>query len=172
MGASREATYSAVAEPAVLAGASILNDIAAALDAQHRGPRGDLSPLGPRGLGAARRVIVTTEEIVDEEVIRNQPCRTMIPFYVVDAVCEVPHGAHPTLMPYLYFFDEDHIGEWLDVSQTTAGTADYFEKYVYSVNCFEAYLERVGGSPKLNYLKQVEQLRAPMHTPWLKTKKG
>lgn len=121
---------------------------------------------------AARRVIVTTEEIVDEEVIRNQPCRTMIPFYVVDAVCEVPHGAHPTLMPYLYFFDEDHIGEWLDVSQTTAGTADYFEKYVYSVNSFEEYLERVGGSPKLNYLKQVEQLRAPMHTPWLKTKKG
>ena len=58
---------------------------------------------------AARRVIITTEEIVEEAVIRNEPSRTMIPFYVVDAVCEVPHGAHPTLMPYLYFFDEDHM---------------------------------------------------------------
>ena len=120
---------------------------------------------------AARRVIVTTEEIVEEEVIRNQPCRTMIPFYVVDAVCEVPHGAHPTLMPYLYFFDEDHIGEWLDRSQTPEGTAAYFEQYVYGVENFDAYLELAGGIKQLNYLKQVEQLRAPLHAPWLKVKK-
>ena len=121
---------------------------------------------------AARRVIVTTEEIVDEEVIRNQPCRTVIPFYVVDAVCEVPHGAHPTLMPYLYFFDEEHIGEWLDLSQTPEGTTAYFEKYVFGVTCFDEYLELVGGLQKLHYLKQVEQLKAPMRAPWLKTKKG
>jgi glutaconate CoA-transferase, subunit A len=119
---------------------------------------------------AARRVIITTEEIVEEEVIRNQPCRTMIPFYVVDAVCEVPHGAHPTLMPYLYFFDEDHIGEWLDRSQTPEGVAAYLEKYVYGVEDFDAYLELTGGIKQLNYLKQVEQLHAPMHAPWLKKK--
>jgi 3-oxoacid CoA-transferase subunit A/glutaconate CoA-transferase subunit A len=121
---------------------------------------------------AARRVIVTAEEVVDEEVIRNQPCRTMIPFYVVDAVCEVPHGAHPTLMPYLYFFDEEHIAEWLEVSQTPEGSATYFEKYVFGVCCFEEYLELVGGIQKLHYLKQVEQLKAPMRAPWLKAKKG
>ena len=108
---------------------------------------------------AARRVIITTEEIVEEEVIRNQPCRTVIPFYVVDAVCEVPHGAHPTLMPYLYFFDEEHIGEWLDRSQTPEGTAAYFEKYVYGVEDFDEYLELAGGIKQLNYLKQVEQLQ-------------
>jgi 3-oxoacid CoA-transferase subunit A/glutaconate CoA-transferase subunit A len=121
---------------------------------------------------AARRVIVTAEEVVDEEVIRNQPCRTVIPFYVVDAVCEVPHGAHPTLMPYLYFFDEEHIAEWLEVSQTPEGIATYFEKYVFGVSCFEEYLELVGGIRKLHYLKQVEQLKAPMRAPWLKAKKG
>ena len=121
---------------------------------------------------AARRVIVTTEEIVEEDVIRSQPCRTVIPFYVVDAVCEVSHGAHPTLMPYLYFFDEEHIGEWLDVSQTCEGAQAYFEKYVFGVSDFEEYLERVGGVRKLDYLKQVEHLRAPMRAPWLKGKKG
>jgi acyl CoA:acetate/3-ketoacid CoA transferase alpha subunit len=120
---------------------------------------------------AARRVIITTEEIVEEEVIRNQPCRTMIPFYVVDAVCEVPHGAHPTLMPYHYFFDEEHIAEWLDVARTPEGTSAYFEKYVYGVNEFEDYLELVGGLRKLDYLKQVEQLKTPMRAPWLKGKK-
>ena len=121
---------------------------------------------------AARRVIVTAEEIVDEDVIRSQPHHTVIPFYVVDAVCEVPHGAHPTLMPYLYFFDEEHISEWLDLAQTPEGVAEYFEKYVYGVNDFDEYLERAGGIARLHYLRQVEQLKAPMHAPWLKTKKG
>ena len=121
---------------------------------------------------AARRVIVTAEEIVEEDVIRSQPHRTVIPFYVVDAVCEVQHGAHPTLMPYLYFFDEEHIGEWLDLARTPEGAAKYFEKYVYGVNDFDEYLERAGGIARLHYLRQVEQLKAPMHAPWLKTKKG
>lgn len=35
---------------------------------------------------------MTTEEVVDTEVIRAHPWRTVIPRYVVDAVCEVPHG--------------------------------------------------------------------------------
>jgi 3-oxoacid CoA-transferase subunit A/glutaconate CoA-transferase subunit A len=117
---------------------------------------------------AARRVIVTTEEIVDTEVIRAEPCRTVIPFYVVDAVCEVPYGAHPTRMPYLYFFDEEHIGEWLDLSQTPAGTQAYFEKYVFGVCGFEEYLDLAGGVRKLNYLKRVEQFKEPMRAPWLK----
>lgn len=121
---------------------------------------------------AARRVIITAEEVVDEAIIRSQPCRTVIPFYVVDAVCEVPHGAHPTLMPYLYFFDEEHIGEWLELSQTPEGAAAYFDKYVFGVCCFEEYLERIGGIRKMHYLKQVEQLKAPLRAPWLKTRKG
>jgi acyl CoA:acetate/3-ketoacid CoA transferase alpha subunit len=119
---------------------------------------------------AARRVIVTTEEIVDSQYIRSEPCRTAIPFYVVDAVCEVPYGAHPTLMPYRYFFDEDHIGEWLALSRTVAGAEKYLEKYVRGVPCFEDYLELVGGIQKLNYLKRVEQLREPLSAPWIKSK--
>ena len=67
---------------------------------------------------AARRLIVTSEEVVDEDVIRSHPWRTVIPYYLVDAVVQVPHGAHPTLMPTRYYFDEVHIGEWLRLSRT------------------------------------------------------
>jgi len=119
---------------------------------------------------AARRVIITTEEIVDPEQIRAEPWRTVIPFYLVDAVCEVPFGAHPTQMPYLYFFDEEHIGEWLDLSRTPEGTKAYFEKYVFGPRDFEQYLDQAGGVRKLNYLKQVEQFKAPMKAPWLNKK--
>lgn len=111
---------------------------------------------------AARRVIVTTEEIIDEDVIRRQPDRTVIPFFLVDAVCEVPYGAHPALMPYLYYFDEAHIREWLAMSKTEEGAKEYLDRYVFGIPDFEAYLELVGGVRKLNRLKQVEQLRAPI----------
>ena len=117
---------------------------------------------------AARRVIVTAEEIVDSDVIRDQPDRTVIPFYVVDAVCEVPYGAHPTQMPYRYFFDEEHIAEWLAAAETPEGAAAYFDQYVFGVRDFQGYLERVGGAEKLEYLKQVMQFKAPMKAPWMK----
>ena len=115
----------------------------------------------------ARRVIVTTEEIVANDLIRAEPWHTVIPFYVVDAVCEVPYGAHPCQMPYLYFFDEEHIGEWLRLSRTPEGTEAYFAHYVFGVEDFDAYLQLVGGVRKLSYLKRVERLQERMQAPWL-----
>ena len=103
-------------------------------------------------------------------MLRAEPWRTVIPFYVVDAVCEVPYGAHPTQMPYLYFFDEEHIGEWLQLSETPEGVDAYLKKYVFGVSDFEEYLERIGGIRKMNFLKQVMRFQAPMKAPWLKNK--
>ncbi len=120
---------------------------------------------------AARRMIITTEKIVDEDVIRSQPWRTLIPYYLVDAVIEVPCGAHPTLMPDLYYFDEAHIGEWLRLSKTDEGAAEYFARYVYGVENFGEYLGLIGGQEQLEYLRQVEHLEAPLHAPWLEEKR-
>lgn len=119
---------------------------------------------------AARRVIITTEEIIDTEKIRRKPYQTAIPFFVVDAVCEVPYGAHPTEMPYLYFFDEEHIGEWLELSRTPEGCKSYFDKYVYGTEDFSGYLELVGGLKKMEYLTEVEHFHQPMRAPWLHKK--
>jgi glutaconate CoA-transferase subunit A len=118
---------------------------------------------------ASRRVIITTEKIVSIEEIRDDPCRTVIPFYVVDAVCEVPFGAHPTQMPYLYFFDEEHISEWLELSKTPEGVQAYFESFVFGVSDFEEYLNIIGGEAKLDRLRQIEHFQAPMVVPWSKS---
>jgi len=120
---------------------------------------------------AARRLIVTTEKIVDEEMIRRRPWDTFIPYYLVDAVIEVPYGAHPTLMPDLYYFDEAHIGEWLRLSKTNEGVADYFDKYVYGVEGFAEYLELIGGEERMEVLRQVEHLETPLSAPWMEEKK-
>jgi len=115
---------------------------------------------------AARKLIITTEEIIDEEKVRNEPWRTVIPFYLVDAVVKVPYGSHPGNMPYLYYSDEEHMAEWLKLSQTDEGTKEYFEKYVYGVENFDEYLHLIGGPEKLNYLRRVEELKAPLKAPW------
>jgi 3-oxoacid CoA-transferase subunit A/glutaconate CoA-transferase subunit A len=120
---------------------------------------------------AARRLIVTTEEIIDSEAIRESPQDTVIPYYAVDAVVEVPYGAHPALMPGRYYFDEQHIGEWLKLSKTEEGVSEYFDRYVHAVETFGDYLELVGGAEQLEYLRQVEHMEAPLEAPWLEEKR-
>jgi len=116
----------------------------------------------------ARRLIITTEEIIDNEEIRAKPWKTTIPFLVVDAVCKIPYGSHPCQMPYQYFFDEEHIGEWLELSKTAEGVKEYFDKYVFGVADFDEYLKLIGGMPRIEQLKRIEHMKEPMTAPWLK----
>jgi acyl CoA:acetate/3-ketoacid CoA transferase alpha subunit len=116
----------------------------------------------------ARRLIITTEEIVDNELIRREPWKTVIPFFVVDAVVEVPFGSHPCEMPGMYYYDEEHIAQWLSLSKTDEGVSEYLNKYIFSVDNFDDYLQLCGGVKKLNYLKRREFLREPMTAPWRK----
>ncbi|MFH1650574.1 MAG: CoA-transferase [Chloroflexota bacterium] len=116
----------------------------------------------------ARRLIITTEEIVDNEDIRREPWRTVIPFFVVDAVVEAPYGSHPCEMPGVYYYDEEHIAEWLQLSRTEKGAEDYLRKYVYGVADFEEYLALCAGVKRRQYLKRREFLREPMTAPWRK----
>jgi acyl CoA:acetate/3-ketoacid CoA transferase alpha subunit len=116
----------------------------------------------------ARKLILTTEEIIDNEAIRKEPWKTAIPFLVVDAVVEIPYGSHPCEMPGIYYYDEEHIAEWLNLSQTQQGVDRYFDKYVFGVDSFTDYIELCGGKKKLDYLKRREFLKEPMVAPWRK----
>jgi hypothetical protein len=115
---------------------------------------------------AAKRLIITTEKIVDEEEIRGSPDRTVIPHFFVDAVCSVPYASHPGNMPGLYYSDEEHMAEWLRLSRTEEGVEEYMGKYVHSVEDFAEYVELVGGREKMEYLRRLEALEVPLVAPW------
>jgi len=117
---------------------------------------------------AAKRLVVTTERIVPTERIRREPWRTVIPYLYVDAVVEVPYGSHPCNMPGRYYFDEEHLAEYLSLTRTEEGTREYFERYVYGVEDFEEYLRRVGGKRKLRRLEELERGRGTFSYPWRK----
>jgi len=121
---------------------------------------------------SARRLIITTEEIIDEEAIRDKPQNTLIPGFFVDAVCEVKYGAHPSNLPGHYYSDEEAISEWLDLSKTPEGLNQWLEKYVFGVQDFAEYIEKIGGETKMRYLRDLEHYRADLHAPWLDRKLG
>jgi 3-oxoacid CoA-transferase subunit A/glutaconate CoA-transferase subunit A len=60
-------------------------------------------------------------------------------------------------MPLQYFYDEEHISEWLNISKTDEGVQEYLDKYVFSVDSFDQYLRLVGGQKKLKRLQRMEK---------------
>lgn len=107
---------------------------------------------------AAKRLIITTERIISNDDIRRQPERTIIPYYYVDAVIEVPYGAYPCNMPYEYFSDEEHLRDWLEAEKTEEGLLDFLNKYIHGTSNFYEYLQLCGGMEKIKKLRNLELL--------------
>ena len=101
---------------------------------------------------ACKSLIVSTEEIIDNEEIRHHPDRTIIPYYLVDAVVEAPFASHPGEMCYVHRRDEDQIREWVKAAETPETTQQYLDQYIYGVKNHQEYLERIGWE-RLNSLR-------------------
>lgn len=107
---------------------------------------------------ASQRLIITCERLIPEDEIRRDPTRTVIPFFSVDAVCEVPYGSYPGNMPYEYFSDEDHLRRWLAVERDPAEYQRFLDEHIFGVTDFAEYLQRCGGLPRMQQLRQQEFL--------------
>jgi glutaconate CoA-transferase subunit A len=93
---------------------------------------------------AARRVIVTAEEIVDPEVIRSDPNRTLIPGMIVHAVCHVPFCCHPSYAQGYYDRDNDFYLEWDRISADADALSAWLDEWVYGVHDRTEYWEKLG----------------------------
>ncbi|MFZ3069846.1 MAG: CoA-transferase [Anaerolineaceae bacterium] len=111
---------------------------------------------------AARHVILTAEEIVDESVIRSDPNRTLIPSLVVDAVCHVPYCSHPSYTQGYYDRDNDFYLKWEEMSKDEAGVKAYLDEWVFGVRDRAEYWEKLG-SEVHQRLKPGERLSAPVN---------
>lgn len=93
---------------------------------------------------AAKRVILTAEEIVDESVIRSDPNRTLIPGFLVSAVCHVPFACHPSYAQGYYDRDNEFYLKWDKISETREGVEAWLEEWVYGVKDREEYRQKLG----------------------------
>ena len=97
---------------------------------------------------ASKKVIISTEEIVDTEEIKRDPARTSIPYYAVDAVVHTPFGAYPGEMQGRYASDVGHVIEV--VGATMRGwIPQYLDKYVYGVASHAEMMDKVVGYERI-----------------------
>ncbi|WP_416825231.1 CoA transferase subunit A [Ectobacillus polymachus] len=99
---------------------------------------------------AADKVIVLAEEIVPESYLRENPDSNLLPSYLVDAIVEVPWGAHPTGIYGCYDVDGAFIHEFATASKNESTLAAWLDEWVYGVDSHEEYLDKLNVSRLLD----------------------
>jgi len=126
-----------------------LNPDVAIIHAQRASADGDTQIWGIIGeqkeaAFAAKRAIVTAEEIVDEAVIRADPNRTILPGLIVSAVCHVPHCAHPSYAQGYYDRDNPFYLEWDKISSDSDSVKRWMDEWVRGVKGRDEYWAKLG----------------------------
>src|SRR5213080_3158009 len=120
----------------------------AIVHAQRADEHGRAHLWGPLGITeeaglAAKRVIVTCEQLVDAGVTLSDPNRILFPETKVVAVVHEPGGAHPS--PVQGFFKRDHAfyQEYGERSRTEEGFEPWLREWVVDVPDRAAYMRRI-----------------------------
>ena len=93
---------------------------------------------------AAKRVIVTAEEVVAPEVIASDPNRTVIPGFLVSAVVEAPLGAHPSPVQGYYKRDDAYFRQYHEQTKTKADFDAWAQRWVHGVADRAGYVDLLG----------------------------
>jgi acyl CoA:acetate/3-ketoacid CoA transferase alpha subunit len=93
---------------------------------------------------ACKTLIISAEEIVDTEEIREHPDRTIIPYYLVDAVVHAPYGSWPGEMSGMYERDEPHYKDFVVKQKTKENMDLYMNEWDYDLPDHSALIEKIG----------------------------
>lgn len=102
---------------------------------------------------AARRVIVTVERIVPTAELRKAPDRTILPGFAVDAIVEVPYGAHPTSLFPVYDYDAAFMAAWVGAAASEGAARAFLDAHLHAAPSQNDYLSLVGGAARLAELR-------------------
>ena len=116
-----------------LAATPAINPDVAVIHAQRADRKGNVMIEGIVGIQkeavlAAKKAIVTVEEIVDDLEAPMNAC--FLPHWVLAAVCEVPRGAHPSYAHGYYGRDNAFCKAWDGISREREGFTEWMEKHV------------------------------------------
>jgi glutaconate CoA-transferase subunit A len=90
---------------------------------------------------AAKKVIVTVEEIVEHLELR--PGGIILPHWVITTVAHVPGGASPSYAQGYYDRDNGFYQEWDEISRTRETFQAWMEKHILGTKDFGEYQESV-----------------------------
>ena len=110
---------------------------------------------------AAKKVILTAEEIVNESIIRSDPNRTMIPGIIVHAVCHVQYACHPSYAQGYYDRDNEFYLKWDEISSSEEAVKAWMEEWVHGVKDRQEYWQKLGADVQ-NRLKVRSRISQPV----------
>ena len=93
---------------------------------------------------AGRTTIVTVEQLVSDEAIREHPDFTILPRDAVTCVVEAPYGAYPCCCDDRYTYDLDFVAGYYAASADPAAFARHLDEWVFGVADHAAFLDKVG----------------------------
>jgi glutaconate CoA-transferase subunit A len=110
---------------------------------------------------AAKKIIISCEEIVDHEIIKRSPFLTIIPGFRVNAVCKTPMGAHPSPLAGYYNHDINYRSFYFASNFSATANTQFVKEWIYDrtdrKDYMDHYIERFGKEP-LEILKVNEYL--------------
>jgi glutaconate CoA-transferase, subunit A len=109
---------------------------------------------------AAKKVILTCDEIVDHELILSDPNRNVIPSFVVSSVVHEPLGSHPSPTQGYSRRDDNFYFEYHKATRSREGFEQWLEKWVLNVKDHREFLELLG-KEQVKQLKPQGNLFAP-----------
>ncbi|HEV7627820.1 MAG TPA: CoA-transferase [Streptomyces sp.] len=93
---------------------------------------------------ASRKAVVVVEEVVEDEVVRSDPNRTVIPAHAVDAVVACPRGAHPSFAQGYYDRDNAFYRSWSGISKDKERLTAWLAEWVYGTRDHAEYVDKLG----------------------------
>ena len=97
-------------------------------------------------------MIVTCENLVDPEELRDDPHHNQIPFIHVDAVVHVPGGAYPRPVTTTYDYDPVYLKAYSKEAKDDTRFNAFMDRHVYGHADHRALLDFVG-TERLNTIK-------------------
>ncbi|MBI4800213.1 MAG: CoA transferase subunit A [Desulfarculus sp.] len=148
-----------------------LNPDLTILHVQRSDPAGNCQAWGATGFSrqaalAAKKVLITCEEIVDPQVIRADPERTLVAGLAVSAVCEVPWGAHPAPVQGYYGLDNDFFVDYAAATRSAEGSAAWLDEWVYGLQDRGQYLAKLGRERWSGLMVKHSMKSAPVEYGW------
>ena len=107
---------------------------------------------------AARKVVITCEEVIPEELMQRDTAANVIPFLYVDAVVEMPFGNLPSSVPGYYYWHREWWEQNIRVDfRSDEGFQKTLDKWVYGCRDYHDFIDKLGGGSR--FLTQAIKLQ-------------
>ena len=114
---------------------------------------------------AAQHVIVTCEELVTPDDLRDNADLNSLPPFCVGAVCHVPLGAYPTACYGYYDYDPAYLKSYAAFARQEDTFQRYLEKFIFGTNDHGRFLalidpeqlKRIKADPRTGYAPNLDR---------------